>query len=238
MIHHVHSTLLSEANTPATGPNANASSGRSAGESFEGVLSDAVGPVRAASTAHQAAKLSEELSGRSLVRGPINPDKLVRPPEQTPAQSTSVSAGSSHTDPLQASNSGPFTSLPIPAPSSVASANPTSQSSTPTVDAQQAFDNAYWASQPAAVQALRTIPDAGQRATLATQLASQGYSIDMPIMVWGWDPSIVTSMRQAEGYTWVPSALQNPVEMLPGLPSMGTMAAYNANNPPSGSIAV
>ena len=77
-----------------------------------------------------------------------------------------------------------------------------------------------------------------QRAALATQLASEGYSIDVPIMVWGWDPSAVTNMRQAEGYTWVPSALQAPVQMAPGLPSMGTHSAYNPKNPPAGSIAV
>ena len=72
----------------------------------------------------------------------------------------------------------------------------------------------------------------------ATQLASEGYSIDVPIMVWGWDPSITMAMRQADGYTWVPSALQNPVEDAPGLPSLGTVAAYNPNNPPAGSISV
>ena len=57
-------------------------------------------------------------------------------------------------------------------------------------------------------------------------------------MVWGWDPSIVTSMRQADGYTWVPSALQNPVEVAPDFPPSGTLAAYDPNNPPAGSIAV
>jgi hypothetical protein len=106
------------------------------------------------------------------------------------------------------------------------------------LDAQQAFDNAYWAQQPAAVQPLRTMQNPEQRAALATQLAGEGYSIDVPIMVWGWDPSIVTSMRQADGYTWVPSALQNPVESAPGLPGMGTDTAYNPNSAPAGSIAV
>jgi hypothetical protein len=106
------------------------------------------------------------------------------------------------------------------------------------LDQQQAFDNAYWAQQPAAVQSLRTTQDPEQRAALATQLASEGYSIDVPIMVWGWDPSVVTGMRQADGYTWVPSALQNPVEAAPGLPTMGTNSAYNPNNAPAGSIAV
>ena len=76
------------------------------------------------------------------------------------------------------------------------------------------------------------------RATLATQLASEGYSIDVPIMVWGWDPSTTMSMREADGYTWVPSALQTPVQDAPGLPSMGTLAAYDPNSPPAGSIAV
>ena len=106
------------------------------------------------------------------------------------------------------------------------------------MDAQQAFDNAYWASQPAPVQALQKIQDPTQRAAMATELANEGYSIDVPIMVWGWDPSITTAMRQADGYTWVPSALQSGVEMAPGLPAMGTVAAYDPNNPPAGSIPV
>lgn len=109
--------------------------------------------------------------------------------------------------------------------------------STP-LTAQQQFDQAYWAAQPPAVQALQNIQDPEQRETLATQLANEGYSIDVPIMVWGWDPSVVTSMRQADGYTWVPSALQNPVEDAPGLPALGSVAAYNAGKPPAGSIAV
>ena len=80
--------------------------------------------------------------------------------------------------------------------------------------------------------------DQEQREATATQLANEGYSIDVPIMVWGWDPSITMAMRQSDGYTWVPSALQPPVEVSPGLPSVGTLAAYNPNNPPPGSIAV
>ena len=106
------------------------------------------------------------------------------------------------------------------------------------MDAQQAFDQAYWAAQPPAVQALQNIQNPEQRAAMATQLANEGYSIDVPIMVWGWDPSITTAMRQAEGYTWVPSALQSPVDVAPGLASMGSLAAYDPSNPPAGSIAV
>jgi hypothetical protein len=77
-----------------------------------------------------------------------------------------------------------------------------------------------------------------QRESVATQLANEGYSIDVPIMVWGWDPSITMSMRQSEGYTWVPSALQAQVQVAPGLSSVGTLTAYNPNNPPPGSITV
>jgi hypothetical protein len=134
---------------------------------------------------------------------------------------------------LQAAYSNPFQSAPT-ASTSQSTANPNSSPS----DAQQAFDDAYWAAQPAPVQALRTMQDPEQRTGLATQLANEGYTIDVPIMVWGWDPSITMAMRQADGYTWVPSALQNPVADAPGLPSMGTVSAYNPNNPPAGSIAV
>ena len=107
----------------------------------------------------------------------------------------------------------------------------------PAQDPLQSFDDAYWAAQPAAVQQLRTIDDQGQRTTMATQLATQGYKIDVPIMVWGWDPSQVTSLRQSYGYTWVPSALQNPVPVAPGLAQPG-MQSYDPNNPPAGSITV
>lgn len=101
----------------------------------------------------------------------------------------------------------------------------------------QSFNDAYWAKQPAAVQQLRSVTDQGQRTLLGTQLASQGYKIDVPIMVWGWDPSQVTSLRQSYGYTWVPSALQNPVGVAPGLSEPG-MQSYDPNNPPAGSITV
>jgi len=98
------------------------------------------------------------------------------------------------------------------------------------------FDDAYWAQQPPAVQQLRDIQNPTERAQVAEQLAEQGYSIDVPIMVWGWDPATTTAAREAMGYTWVPSALQQPVEVAPGLSFAGT--AYNPENPPPGSITV
>lgn len=100
----------------------------------------------------------------------------------------------------------------------------------------ESFDDAYWAKQPAAVQQLRNIQDPSQRAATAAQLAGKGYSIDVPIMVWGWDPQITTQARESLGYTWVPSALQQPVEVAPGLSFNGT--SYDPLHPPAGSIPV
>ncbi|GEM_PF-2224314 len=116
----------------------------------------------------------------------------------------------------------------VPAAQTAAPAPPATSSETPT--------DAYWASQPAAVQALRYAPD-DQKVELAQQLASEGYSIDVPIMVWGWDPLATMIQRQEEGYTWVPSALQPSVGVAPGV-TMPGQDSYNPNRPPAGSIQV
>ena len=100
-----------------------------------------------------------------------------------------------------------------------------------------AFDDAYWAAQPPAVQALRNIDDSNQRSILAAQLAASGYNIDTPIMVWGWDPSKVTSLRHGLGYSWVPTAFQNPIAEAPGVDDHGSQP-YDPTNPPKGTIAV
>ncbi len=103
--------------------------------------------------------------------------------------------------------------------------------------AADAVDDAYWAKQPAAIQALREIDDPDKRLEIGTQLAHQGYSIDVPIMIWGWDAGKVTAMRQSFGYTWVSSALQKPVESAPGLTIPG-ITPYDPLHPPPGSILV
>jgi hypothetical protein len=103
--------------------------------------------------------------------------------------------------------------------------------------AASAADDAYWSQQPAAVQQLREMSSEHQRQQLAGQLAAEGYSIDVPVMVWGWDAGITTQLRASAGYTWVPSALQQNVSEAPGLNNPG-MTAYNASNPPAGSILV
>jgi len=109
-------------------------------------------------------------------------------------------------------------------------------SSASTAVAPASFDSAYWAKQPAAVQQLQDIQNPAQRTQMAEQLAHEGYSIDVPIMVWGWDPQVTTQLRQSLGYTWVPSALQQPIEVAPGLSFNGQ--SYNPGNPPAGSIPV
>jgi len=101
---------------------------------------------------------------------------------------------------------------------------------------QQLFDQAYWVSQPPEIQALETI-DPSQRAAQAAELAASGFIIDVPIMVWGWDPYLVMTMRAQYGFTWVPSALQPPVTIAPGLSETG-VAPYNPSDPPPGSIKV
>jgi hypothetical protein len=259
MIHHVHSLFPSEPTAPASTQSGNGTSAKSTLESFRGALSEAATPASEDSPARhsvvQPPSLSVDRLSRNAATAPTSNAKASATPDSatstTDSTTTSGPPNNGYDPFAQAVYSNPFASLSTPSSTTTTASTATTQSatssaassaasstSTTTLDAQQAYDNDYWASQPAAVQALRTMQDPDQKAALATQLAGEGYSIDVPIMVWGWDPSIVTSMRQSEGYTWVPSALQNPVEMLPGLPSMGNMAAYNPNNPPSGSISV
>jgi hypothetical protein len=96
--------------------------------------------------------------------------------------------------------------------------------------------DAYWAQQPPAVQQLRYMPD-DERGGYAEMLAAEGYTIDVPIMVDNMDPLACMIMREQDGYTWVPSALQKPVECGPGIVAPGYVA-YDPNNPPPGSIMV
>ena len=238
--------MFSETNTSTAGqsgrtPSSQASLNQSL-DSFHGALSDAVSSTLEKFGIHPrdveiSITRASAASSMPVSENPTTGDRTTPPTPGTPASgsgsssdSSSSSAGSTGT--LEALFNSPYTQ-PTQAP-----AKSSTESTSAPLDAQQAFDNAYWAQQPAAVQPLRTMQNPEQRAALATQLAGEGYSIDVPIMVWGWDPSIVTSMRQADGYTWVPSALQNPVESAPGLPGMGTDTAYNPNSAPAGSIAV
>lgn len=105
------------------------------------------------------------------------------------------------------------------------------------------FDAAYWASQPPQVAALNTLPVDCQnptptgRTNTAMALATQGFTIDGQIMLWGWDPYLVMSMRQMYGYPWVPSVLMPPITLAPGITQPGS-TPYNPANPPKGAIMV
>ncbi len=149
---------------------------------------------------------------------PMNtvPSTVTPPTAATPAATTATPA---------AAVAAPVTS-PLPA-----------TSTTTHWYAPNAADDAYWSAQPPAVQQLRELTSESQRQALAATLTSQGYKIDVPIMVWGWDAAKVTSLRQGYGYTWVPAMGQAPIQVAPGLTEPG-LTAYNPNNPPPGSIAV
>lgn len=103
----------------------------------------------------------------------------------------------------------------------------------------QIFDPVYWLSKPPEVRKLEinTTPDNDVRKARAIELALRGFQIDVPIMVWGWDPWKVMHLRQEFGYTWVPNALQAPVGAAPGLTGPG-ITPYDPNNPPGGAIRV
>jgi hypothetical protein len=98
--------------------------------------------------------------------------------------------------------------------------------------------DAYWAAQPPAVQALRDMPDGEAKDKLALNLANQGYSIDTQIMVWGWDPQMTMTVRENQGYSWVPSYGQANIPVGPGLSMPDDPTTYSPGNPPSGAIQV
>ncbi len=259
MIDQVQNALLPDTNASSTGQKNNATK-TSGMESFHGALNDAVsstlerfgidpGNVKISITrASDSSDSALAESHESIVAGKSEQTSTSSSNVSTSGSSASSSAASSGPpdngyDPfLQAAYSNPFASLSTSTAagsgSTAANAAASTASAAPAETAQEAFDNAYWASQPQAVQVLRTMTNQDERTDVASQLANEGYSIDVPIMVWGWDPYTTTNMREAEGYTWVPSALQQPVEVAPGLSAFGNMGTYNASNPPAGSIAV
>lgn len=94
----------------------------------------------------------------------------------------------------------------------------------------------YWAAQPEPVRVLRYAKPE-EREAIAQQLAQQGYAIDAPIMVWGWDPEQTMRLRMEYGYTWVPSAFQPQIQVAPGLAFPG-LPAYDPAQIPPGAIRV
>jgi hypothetical protein len=230
---HFHNVPASDSILSSAAQNTGTTTNSRDSEAFRGVLSEATG---------QAAMSSKSVSteGGNIDREswdkitPVTPDA----PDSSPATGASSTTATSTAPPsdydpfLQYVNSTSYTTgSSTTAPASSAA------SGSSALTAQEAFDNAYWAAQPPAVQALRNMP-ADERVNAATQLANEGYSIDVPIMVWGWDPYTVTQAREANGYTWVPSALQPSLPVAPGITTYGTIPPYDPNDPPAGAISV
>lgn len=201
------------------------------------------------------ALLSEALS-EALSNFGINPNSIQLTVEdqssQSPVASQNSAVSQSAVDPASAASETAAASTG-PAASAAAAATATTAASVATTaaaataatattaataaDSGTSADDAYWAAQPAAVQQLRGISSLDERQALGEQLANEGYSIDVPIMIWGWDAAKVTAARESYGYTWVPSALQQPVAAAPGITG-GGFTPYDPTNPPSGSIQV
>ena len=73
---------------------------------------------------------------------------------------------------------------------------------------------------------------------LALSLANQGYAIDTQIMVWGWDPQMTMTVRENQGYAWIPSYGQANISVGPGISDPYDTSTYNPASPPPGSIRV
>lgn len=100
------------------------------------------------------------------------------------------------------------------------------------------FGNAYWMSVSPEVRALKVMePFSAARLEKAVQLAASGNVIDHQIQALGSNPWETMMLRKAYGYTWVPSLLQDPIIIAPGLTIPG-VPSYNPNKPPAGSVKV
>jgi hypothetical protein len=171
-------------------------------------------------------------SAKSGVGGANSPINVVTGPRQNsePSQKSAAPVEAPHTKPP-----GP---LPVPPANLPQQAAPASMVPGKTHwYASDPRDDAYWAAQPPEVRQLREIDDIDQRKVLGQQLAGEGFKIDTPIMIWGWDAGKVTDMRHASGYTWVPSASQPSVTAAPGMGG-GGIVPYDPFSPPPGSIMV
>lgn len=103
---------------------------------------------------------------------------------------------------------------------------------------REQFNSAYWGSFAPEVQALNDMePFSGERMAAAIALAQKGFCIDGAIQAQGANPFETMKLREGYGYTWIPSLLQAPVPIAPGIMIPG-QPMYDAANPPAGSIKV
>jgi hypothetical protein len=200
---------------------------------FAAILADTTDAGAGVDTSTSTAARQSSATGQVLATVTTPAAAVALPVANSPFEAAAIAGAQER---ALAAAKQPATQQPAVA---TAAAQVTSQSAVPTQHwyGADAADDAYWAKQPAAIQQLREIEDPDDRKAQAIELAGKGYSIDVPIMVWGFDAGKTTALRQQYGYTWVPSAMQNPVELAPGLSFPG-MQSYDPNNPPAGSIMV
>jgi hypothetical protein len=176
----------------------------------------------------------------NIVTGPrqnSEPSQNSAAPVESP-QTKPPAPAATHAPPAESPQTKPAGPLPVPPANLPQQAAPVSTVPGATHwYASDARDDAYWAAQPPEVRQLREIDNIDQRKVLGQQLAGEGFKIDTPIMIWGWDAGKVTDMRHANGYTWVPSASQPSVTAAPGMGG-GGIQMYDPMNPPPGSIMV
>ena len=71
------------------------------------------------------------------------------------------------------------------------------------------FNEVYWAAQPPAVRALREMQNGPDKMNAAVALAQQGFTVDVFIGFYGFEPWGTMSGRQMQGLKWAPALLQD-----------------------------
>jgi hypothetical protein len=206
---------------------------RLAGASYPVAAASPGKKTLAVATQSFADQLSQAFA-ETLSKLGIDPNSVKLTVEDTSSQTNVTRQNSATVNNASVTAAAGFNALVPEATNTVTAPPPSVPAAT---DQTQSADDAYWSKQPSAVQQLRNIDDYSQRAIMGAQLAAEGYSIDTPVMVWGWDASKITQLRQGFGYTWVPSAMQSPVSAAPGIGG-GAIIPYDPAHPPKGSISV
>jgi hypothetical protein len=228
---------LSLLTAPTTKPATISSSTSSFARELEITVEGHQDPLKSGSQNETRAREAEgQNSGDSqfLATPKINTPTAVAPISSGPSAGTP----SSSTLPVVTSPSNIPTMLGMGPVAGTAPVQQVTTAQTPALNAPVTEGDAYWDAQPAAVQALRNMPDGAAKNALALNLANQGYSIDTQIMVWGWDPQMTMTVRQNQGYSWVPSYGQANIAVGPGLSMPDNPNSYNPGNPPAGAIQV
>lgn len=113
---------------------------------------------------------------------------------------------------------------------------------------QETFNQTYRYSKPKAIRDLHDLIGTAEGGVQITgvhhrtmrghELADMGYLLDVVIdIVYGGDAETTMLIRKNQGFTWVPSANQEPVRVMPGLTFPG-LPSYDPDNPPVGSLKV